>query len=114
MVFDQMGFGKPLADFSPEGWSQYLHEEYGPSLRMLANAATSPSRDRQPEARSLRRGTIRQSSPGEIKAGTVAAQRFIIAVHGGGQEVVRLDQYAYVSKDVNPPWDIRRTDGGCG
>ena len=44
---------------------------------------------------------------GEIKAGTVAAQRFIIAVHSGGEEVVRLDQYAYVTKDVDPEWDLR-------
>jgi hypothetical protein len=45
---------------------------------------------------------------GKIKAGTLAAQRFIIAVHSDGEEVVRLDQYAYVSKHVDPAWDIRK------
>ncbi len=70
MLFEQMGFGRPLAEFS--------------SARQDTSIVA-----------------------GKIKAGTLAAQRFIIAVHSGGEEVVRLDQYAYVTKDVDPAWDIR-------
>ena len=107
MVFDQMGFGKPVADFSSEGWAWYLHEEYGPSLRDLAEAAgfTVEGSSSRGEVAAARHDTAIVA--GEIKAGTVAAQRFIIAVHSGGEEVVRLDQYAYVTKDVDPEWDLR-------
>jgi hypothetical protein len=106
MIFDQMGFGKPLAEFSPEGWASYLHNEFVPSLSMLADAAgfTVEGSSARGEVAAARQDT--SIAAGTIKAGTVAAQRFIIAVHSGGEEVVRLDQYAYVSKDVDPAWDI--------
>ena len=106
MLFDQMGFGKPLADFSPEGWASYLHNEFVPSLSMLADAAgfTVDGSSARGEVAAARQDT--SIVAGTIKAGTVAAQRFIIAVHSGGQQVVRLDQYAYVTKDVDPAWDI--------
>ena len=106
MLFDQMGFGKPLAEFSPEGWASYLHNEFVPSLSMLADAAglTVDGSSARGEVAAARQDT--SIVAGTIKAGTVAAQRFIIAVHSGGEEVVRLDQYAYVTKDVDPAWDI--------
>jgi len=109
MVFEQMGFGKPLASFSSDRWAAHLHEEYGRPLAMLAEAAgfTVDRTSARGEVAAARRDTAIVA--GTIKAGSVAAQRFIIAVHSGGEEVVRLDQYAYVTKDVDPEWDIRRT-----
>jgi hypothetical protein len=107
MIFEQMGFGKPLAEFSSEQWAAHLHNEFVPTLRMLADAAglTVDGSSTRGEVAAARHDT--SIVAGEIKAGTVAAQRFIIAVHSGGEEVVRLDQYAYVTKDVDPAWDIR-------
>jgi len=107
MIFEQMGFGKPLAEFSSEQWAAHLHDEFVPTLRMLADAAGLTVDG------SSARGDVaaaRQDTPivaGTVKAGTVAGQRFIIAVQSGGEDVVRLDQYAYVTKDLDPAWDIR-------
>ena len=107
MLFEQMGFGKPLAEFSSDVWASYLHDEFVPSLRMLADEAgfTVDGSSARGEVAAARQDT--SIVAGKIKAGTLAAQRFLIAVHSGGEEVVRLDQYAYVTKDVDPPWDIR-------
>ena len=109
MVFDQMGFGKPLAEFNPDGWATYLNAEYGPSLRMLAEVAgfTVDESSATGEVAAARRDT--SIVAGELKAGTVAAQRFIISVRSAGADVVRFDQYAYVSMDLEPAWDLQPT-----
>jgi hypothetical protein len=97
-----------LADFSSDRWASYLHDEFVPSVRMLADAAGLPveGSSARGEVAAARHDT--SIVAGKIKAGTLAAQRFIIAVHSDGEEVVRLDQYAYVSKHVDPAWDIRK------
>ena len=108
MIFEQMGFGKPLAEFSSEQWATYLHDEFVPTLRMLADAAglTVGGSSARGEVAAARKDT--SIVAGEIKAGTVAAQRFIIAVHSGGGGIARLEPgAAYVTKDVDPAWDIR-------
>jgi 4-hydroxy-tetrahydrodipicolinate reductase len=109
MIFDQMGFGKPMKDFSSEGWAAHLLAEYGGPLSRLADAAgfKVEGTSSRGEVAAARRDT--KIVAGEIKAGTVAAQRFIMAVHSGGKEVVRLDQYAYLTRDVEPAWEIRKT-----
>ncbi len=88
--------------------ASYLHNEFVPSLSMLADAAglTVEGSSARGEVAAARQDT--SIVAGTIKAGTVAAQRFIIAVHSGGEEMVRLDQYAYVTKDMEPAWDIRK------
>ena len=107
MIFDQMGFGKPMKDFSPEGWAAHLLEEYGGPLSELAGAAgfKVDGTSSRGEVAAARHDT--KIVAGGIKAGTLAAQRFIMAAHAGGKEVVRLDQYAYVTRDVEPAWELR-------
>ena len=109
MVFDQMGFGKPLTEFNPEGWAAYLNDEYGQSLCRLAEAAgfTVEGSSGTGEVAAARRDT--SIVAGELKAGTVGAQRFIISVRSAGVDVVRFDQYAYVTMDLDPAWDVQLT-----
>ena len=109
MVFDLMGFGKPIKDFPKNAFASHLQNEYANPLRELAEAAGfTPDK-------CLCWGDIAAAKKdlviacGEIKAGTVAAQRFVFAIYEGDREVVRLDQYAYVTKDVEPAWDLRNT-----
>jgi 2,4-diaminopentanoate dehydrogenase len=109
MIFDQMGFGKPMKDFSTERWAAHLLEEYGGPYRMLAEAAgfTVDKMSARGEVAAARQDT--KIVAGEVRAGSVGAQRFIIAAHSGGTQVARLDQYAYVTRDVDPAWEIRKT-----
>jgi len=109
MIFDQLGFGKPMKDFSSEGWAAHLLAEYGGPLSRLADAAGF--RVEGTSARGVVAAARRDTKivAGEVKAGTVAAQRFIMTVHSEGKEVVSLDQYAYVTMDVDPAWELRRS-----
>lgn len=110
MIFDQMGFGKPLDQFSSDAWSAHLLEEYGGPLTRLAEAAGFKIDS------TTARGEVAGAKEdvhlvaGIVKKGTVAAQRFIMAAVSGGKEVVRLDQYAVITREVDDPsWDIRPT-----
>ena len=108
MIFDQMGFGKPMSEFSPDAWCAHLIEEYAGPLKQLARAAGF-----EVEGTSVR-GEVAPAREdteivaGLVKKGTVAGQRFIMSVLSDGREVVWLDQYAYVTLDVDAPtWDMR-------
>ncbi len=110
MIFDLMGFGKPLDQFSSDGWAQHLLAEYGGPLTRLAQAAgfTVDGTTARGEVAGAKEDV--KIVAGDIKKGTVAAQRFIMAATSGGKEIARLDQYAFVTREVDDPnWDIRKT-----
>jgi 4-hydroxy-tetrahydrodipicolinate reductase len=109
MIFDQMGFGKPMAEFSADAWSAHLIEDYAGPLIQLAKAAGF-----KPDGTSVR-GEVAAATEdvqiiaGLIKKGSVGGQRFIMSVLSEGREVVMLDQYAYVTLKVDAPtWDMRK------
>lgn len=109
MIFDQMGFGKPLGEFSPEGWCNHLIAEYGGPVTRLAQAAGFKVDGTT--VRGMVAGATKDVKivAGEVKKGTVAGQRFIMSATSGGKEVASLDQYAYISMEVDDPsWEIRK------
>src|SRR5262249_6908679 len=109
MVMEQMRFGKPLAEFDPDRRKTHLFGEYQPPLTVLA-AAAGFTIDEWTAAGGAT--AARQDTPivsGEIKAGTAAAQKVVITGRSDGAEVIRFTQYAYVTMDTDPPWDLRPT-----
>jgi 2,4-diaminopentanoate dehydrogenase len=109
MVMDQMRFGKPLGEFDPERRKTHLFGEYQPPLTVLADAAgfTVDEWTAAGGAAAARQDTAIVS--GEIKAGTAAAQRVVITGRSGGADVIRFTQYAYVTMDTDPDWELRPT-----
>jgi 4-hydroxy-tetrahydrodipicolinate reductase len=109
MVMEQMRFGKPIAEFDPERRKTHLFGEYQPPLTVLADAAGFAVDEWTGTggAAAARKDTTIVS--GEIKAGTAAAQKVIITGRSGGKDVIRFTQYAYVSMDTDPDWDLRST-----
>ena len=108
MLFEQMGFGKPIDSFNPNR-AAYLVGEFSPSLALLAEAAGRPvdawagtgevAADRQPTA----------LVAGDLPAGSVAAQRNTVVGTAGGAEVIRFSANWYCTTDVEPAWDLRPT-----
>jgi len=109
MIMEQMRFGKPLAEFDPERRKTHLFGEYQPPLGVLADAAgfTVDEWTAEGGVAAARRDTTIVA--GEIKAGSAAAQRVIITGRSGGADVVRFTQYSYVTKEVEPAWDLQPT-----
>jgi 2,4-diaminopentanoate dehydrogenase len=108
MLFEQMGFGKPLASFDPSR-SSYLLGEFGPPLGALADAAGRPvdAWTCTGEVAAARRSTA--IAAGELPAGSVAAQRHTVVGRSGEAAVVRLTVNWYCTAEVEPAWDLRPT-----
>jgi 2,4-diaminopentanoate dehydrogenase len=109
MVMDQMRFGKPMDEFKPERRKAHLFGEYQPPLTVLADAAgfSVDEWTATGGAAAAREDTTIVS--GQIKAGTAAAQKVVITGRSGGKDVIKFTQYAYVTMDTDPRWDLRPT-----
>ena len=107
MLFEQMGFGKPLADFDTNRRANHLLLEYTPSLTGLAEAAgfTIDEWTASGEVAAARMDTTIVA--GEIKAGTAAAQRATLVGRSAGVDVVSFTPYTYCTMDIEPAWDLR-------
>jgi 4-hydroxy-tetrahydrodipicolinate reductase len=109
MVMDQMRFGKPLGEFDPERRKTHLFGEYQPPLTVLADIAGLDIDEWTAEGGAAAAKRDTQIVSGLIEAGTAAAQRVIISGWRGGAEVIRFTQYAYVTMETDPDWDLRPT-----
>lgn len=108
MLFEQMGFGKPVASFDAKR-SSYLLAEFAPALASLAEAAGRVVDEwtSRGEVAAARRDT--KLLAGEIAEGSVAAQRTTLVGKSEGVDVVKFTANWYCSTDVEPPWDLRST-----
>ncbi len=109
MVMEQMRFGKPVAEFDPERRKNHLFGEYQPPLSVLADAAGFTIDEWRAEGGVAAAKHDTTIVSGEIKAGTAGSQRVIITGRSGGTDVIRFIQYAYVTRDVDPAWELRAT-----
>jgi 4-hydroxy-tetrahydrodipicolinate reductase len=108
LLFQLMGFGRPVASFDDRR-AAYLLDEFGPPLASLADAAGRPV-DRwscRSEVAAARATT--RIVAGELPAGTVAAQRTTIAGSSGNDDVVTFSASWYCTTDIDPAWDLRPT-----
>jgi 2,4-diaminopentanoate dehydrogenase len=108
MLFDLMGFGKPMGP-SDGLHATYLLGEVEPALSLLAEAAglRVDAWAAHGEVAAARRAT--KLAAGILDEGTVAAQRNTIVGSSGDHEVVRFTYYWYCSVDVEPHWDLKPT-----
>jgi 4-hydroxy-tetrahydrodipicolinate reductase len=109
MVMDQMRFGKPLAEFNPERRKAHLFGEYQPPLTVLAGIAGLEIDQWTAEGGAAAAKQDTEIVSGLIEAGTAAAQRVIISGWRAGHEVIKFTQYAYVTMETDPDWDLRKT-----
>ena len=108
MLFEQIGFAKPLESYSPRR-ATYLLGEFGPPLGVLAEAAGRPVDEwgASGEVAAARETTAVLA--GEIPAGTVGAQRTTIVGRREGTDVVRFTACWYVTPDLDPAWEVGAT-----
>jgi 4-hydroxy-tetrahydrodipicolinate reductase len=108
MLFDLMGFGRPIEAPDPARAS-YLLGEFGPPLGVLAEAAGRPVDEWQSTGEVAAARQTTSIVAGEIAAGTVAAQRTTIIGKSSGADVVRFTPTWYCTDDLDPAWDLRPT-----
>ena len=108
MLFEQMGFGKPLESYNPNR-AAYLVGEFSPSLALLAEAAGRPVEEWTGTGEVAAARCATALVAGELAAGSVAAQRTSVVGTTGGVEFVRFSANWYCTTDVEPAWDLRPT-----
>jgi len=108
LLFEQMGFGRPIESFN-KNRASYLLGEFQPSLELVADAAGRPVDEWTCAGEVAVARTATSLVAGKIAAGLIAAQRTIIAGRSNGADVVRFTANWYCTTDVEPAWDLRRT-----
>lgn len=109
MVMEQMRFGKPLSEFDPERRKGHLFGEYQPPLSVLADMAGFEIDEWTALGGVAAAKRDLEIVAGEVKSGTAAAQRVVIAGRCRGVDRIRFTQYAYVDMDVEADWGLRPT-----
>ena len=109
LLFELMGFGRPLDSFDPGGAATHLLGEFQPSLATLAEAADVAVDEWtcRGEVAVARHDTTILA--GEIPAGTLAGQRTSILGRRGGVDVMRFTPTWYCTEELDPVWDLRAT-----
>ncbi|MFA1541851.1 NAD(P)H-dependent amine dehydrogenase family protein [Actinomadura monticuli] len=112
VLFDFMGFGRPVGDLPRMFKPGILAASWGVSLRMLARGFGFEldditewfEQEPAPEAFDV--------AAGHIPAGGVAAMRFQIRGVAGGKEVLVIDHTTRLRGDLRPDWPQPAQDGG--
>jgi hypothetical protein len=108
MIFELMGFGRPPGSYSPRR-AQYLLGEFGPALGVLMEAAGRPVDEWTCTGEVAVARSTTTIAAGTLDAGTVAAQRNVMIGRQGGDDVVRFTTNWYLTKDLEPAWDLLDT-----
>jgi 2,4-diaminopentanoate dehydrogenase len=109
MIFDLMGFGRDPARFDPRGVEAHGGSSFAGSLATVADALSVPL-DAMVATAAV--ATARQPveiAAGRIEAGTIAAQRLEVSGMQGGRPLLTFRANWYLTRDVEPAWDLRDT-----
>ncbi len=108
LLFDIMGFGKPLAEFDANRLA-HLRGGFGPSLWSLADALSIPIEGIEAIGEFATARETFDIAAGRVEAGTVAAQRITVSATKVGEPVVQFRANWYCGTDIAPAWPLRET-----
>ena len=109
LIFDLMGFGRDPGHFDPRGVEQHGGASFAGSLETLADALCLPLEEVTAHgAVAAARQTV-EIAAGKVEAGTIAAQRLEVKGWQKGRPLLTFSANWYLTKDVDPAWDLRET-----
>jgi 4-hydroxy-tetrahydrodipicolinate reductase len=108
LLFQLMGFGRPLDSYSAAR-AAYLQAEFQPPLARLAAAADLAIDEWTSTGEVAAARTDTTLAAGELPAGTVGAQRTTIVGKRGGADAIRFTASWYCTTDTDPAWDLHPT-----
>ena len=109
MVLEQMGFGKEPSTLNPERRMAHLLGAFQPALSVLADLAGFDVDEWTSEGAVAVAKEDLTIVAGDIRQGTLAAQRITVTGRHRGIDRVRFNQYTFVAVDVDPAWDMQST-----
>jgi hypothetical protein len=109
MIFDLMGFGRDPDRFDPRGVEAHGGSSFAGSLATVADALSLPLDDVVATALVATARQPVEIAAGRIEAGTIAAQRLEVSGIQGGRPLLTFRANWYLTRDVEPAWDLRET-----
>jgi hypothetical protein len=109
MIFDLMGFGRDPARFDPRGVEAHGGASFAGSLATVADALSLPLDDVVASAAVATARQPLEIAAGQVAAGTIAAQRLEVSGLRGGKPLLTFRANWYLTRDVEPAWDLRDT-----
>ncbi len=109
MIFDLMGFGRDPVRFDPRGVEAHGGSSFAGSLATVADALSIPLDDVVATAAVATARQPVQIAAGRVEAGTIAAQRLEVSGLQGGRPLLVFRANWYLTRDVEPAWDLRDT-----
>ncbi len=108
LLFQIMGFGAPPSDFNEQRLAHVRHG-FELSLSQLAKAIGQPFDDVTIEGEVGVLDKDIHIDAGEVKAGTVGAQRIILTGLRNGKAFMKMRLNWYCGKNIDQDWDLRET-----
>jgi len=109
LIFDLMGFGRPVSSFDPRGVEAHGGSSFAGSLGMVADALGLPLDDVVSSGQvAAARHTV-EVAAGKVEEGTIGAQRLQVVGRRAGQPLLTFSANWYLTADVEPAWDLRET-----
>jgi 4-hydroxy-tetrahydrodipicolinate reductase len=109
MIFDLMGFGRDPAKFDPRGVEAHGGASFAGSLAVFADAVALPLDDVVATGQVATARHALDIAAGHLDAGTIAAQRMQVTGMRQGRPLITFSANWYLTKDVDPAWDLRET-----
>ncbi|HEX3796898.1 MAG TPA: hypothetical protein VHV57_20555 [Acidimicrobiales bacterium] len=109
MVLEQMGFGQSPSTLDPQRRMNHLLGAFQPALSVLAEMAGFDIDAWASEGAVATAKEDLTIVAGDIKKGTLAAQRISVTGRSKGTDRVRFNQYTFVALDVDPAWELQST-----
>lgn len=112
VLFDVMGFGRPVGDLAMQFKPGMLTSAWGPSIRQLATGfgieldTINEWFEQEPAPEEF------EVAAGVIPRGGVAAVRFQITGASNGKDVIVVDHTTRLSPDLRPDWPQAAQEGG--
>jgi hypothetical protein len=107
MLFQIMGFGQAPNPQAEAGRVHYLSEEFGPALRVVAEAVGLSFDGIEARGQTaLARNDIKIAA-GVVKAGTVAALRTTVSGMRNGKPLMSFTANWFVGYDIDADWKLR-------
>jgi hypothetical protein len=109
MIFDLMGFGRAPEHFDPRGVEQHGGSSFAGSLGMVADALSLPLDEVVANGEVAVAAHDVDIAAGHLATGTIAAQRLRVTGRRGGKPLLVFSANWYLTRDVEPQWDLRET-----
>jgi 4-hydroxy-tetrahydrodipicolinate reductase len=108
LLFEQMGFGRPVAS-NDQRRASYLLGEFAPALAHLAAAAGKVVDEWEATGEVAAAAQTTALVAGELPAGSIAAQRTTIVGTADAAPVIRFTANWYCTTNVEPQWELSPT-----